>query len=107
MKKISKNSMLILNLIFLNRRKVDGETYTFDVPKSTNKQDVKVVAIDAAGNEQPVEVNNFLVNANLFVRWYNNTPLFIGSIVGVVLLALGLTIFLLFFKKKKETEEKK
>ena len=27
MKKISKSSMLILNLIFLNRRKVDGETY--------------------------------------------------------------------------------
>lgn len=82
--------------------KVDGETYTFDIPKSNSKQDVKIVAVDAAGNEQPIEINDFLVNTNIFVRWYNNTPLFIGSIIGVVLLALGLTIFLVFFKKKKE-----
>lgn len=81
--------------------KVDGETYTFDIPKSNSKQDVKIVAVDAAGNEQPIEVNDFLVNTNIFVRWYNNTPLFVGSIIGVVVLALGITIFLVFFKKKK------
>lgn len=82
--------------------KVDGETYTFDIPKSNSKQDVKIVALDAAGNEQLIEVNDFLVNTNIFVRWYNNTPLFVGSIIGVVVLALGITIFLVFFKKKKE-----
>lgn len=82
--------------------KVDGETYTFDIPKSNSKQDVKIVAVDAAGNEQPIEVNDFLVNTNIFVRWYNNTPLFVGSIIGVVVLALGITIFLVFFKKKKK-----
>lgn len=87
--------------------KVDGETYTFDIPKSNSKQDVKIVAVDAAGNEQPVEVNDFLVNTNIFVRWYNNTPLFVGSIIGVVVLALGITIFLVFFKKKKKEDEDK
>ena len=86
--------------------KVDGEIYTFDIPKSNSKQDVKIVAVDAAGNEQPIEVNDFLVNTNIFVRWYNNTPLFVGSIIGVVVLALGITIFLVFFKKKKEDEDK-
>lgn len=85
---------------------VDGETYTFDIPKSNSKQDVKIVAVDAAGNEEALEVTDFLVNANIFVRWYNNTPLFIGSIAGVVVLALGITIFLVFFKKKKDEEEK-
>ena len=103
---IKDNLVLETVKIYLNGEeieyKVDGETYTFDIPKSNSKQDVKIVAVDAAGNEQPVEVNDFLVNTNIFVRWYNNTPLFIGSIIGVVLLALGLTIFLVFFKKKKE-----
>ena len=102
---IKDNLVLETVKIYLNGEeieyKVDGETYTFDIPKSNSKQDVKIVAVDAAGNEQPVEVNDFLVNTNIFVRWYNNTPLFIGSIIGVVLLALGLTIFLVFFKKKK------
>lgn len=81
--------------------KVDGETYTFDISKSNSKQDVKIVAVDAAGNEQAIEVNDFLINTNIFVRWYNNTPLFVGSIIGVVVFALGITIFLVFFKKKK------
>lgn len=103
---IKDNLVLETVKIYLNGEeieyKVDGETYTFDIPKSNSKQDVKIVAVDAAGNEQPVEINDFLVNTNIFVRWYNNTPLFISSIVGVVLIALGLTIFLVFFKKKKE-----
>ena len=96
--------------IYLNGKeieyRVDGETYTFDIPESNSKQDVKIVAVDAAGNEHPIEVNDFLVNTNIFVRWYNNTPLFVGSIIGVVVLALGITIFLVFFKKKKEYENK-
>lgn len=87
--------------------KVDGETYTFDIPKSNSKQDVKIVAVDAAGNEQPIEVNDFLVNTNIFVRWYNNTSLFVSSIIGVVVFALGITIFLVFFKKKKKEDEDK
>lgn len=92
--------------IYLNGKEVEytvnGETYTFDIPKSNSKQDVKIVAVDAAGNEEPVEITEFLVNANIFVRWYNNTPLFVGSIIGVVVLALGVTGFMVFGKKKKE-----
>lgn len=81
--------------------KVDGETYTFDIKKNNSKQTVKIVAVDAAGNEEPVEITDFLVNANIFVRWYNNTPLFVGSIIGVVVLAIGITTFIVFGKKKK------
>jgi len=95
--------------IYLNGKEVEytvnGETYTFDIPKSNSKQDVKIVAIDAAGNEEPVEITDFLVNANIFVRWFNNTPLFVGSIIGVVVLALGITGFAVFGKKKKEEEK--
>lgn len=92
--------------IYLNGEEIDyevnGETYTFKIGESNSKQNVKIVAVDAAGNEQPLEVKDFVVNTNFFIQWFYNTPLFVGSIVGVVLLALGITIFLVFFKKKKE-----
>ena len=106
-----KDNLVLENVkIYLNGEEieytVDGESYKFSIPKSNSKQDVKIVTTDAAGNEEIVEVNDFLVNTNIFVRWFNNTPLFVGSIIGVVVLALGITIFLVFFKKKKEGEEK-
>lgn len=92
--------------IYLNGEEVvctvNGEVYSFDIPKSNSKQDIKIVAIDAAGNEEVVEITEFLVNANIFVRWYNNTPLFVGSIIGVVVIALGVIGFVVFGKKKKE-----
>ena len=106
---IKDNLVLESVKIYLNGKEVEytvnGETYTFDIPKSNSKQDVKIVAIDAAGNEEPVEITEFLVNSNIFVRWYNNTPLFVGSIIGVVVLALGITGFIVFGKKKKEEEK--
>ena len=52
---------------------------------------MKIVCTDAAGNEQTEEITNFYVTTNLFVRYYNNKPLFFGSIAA---------------KKKKNDKEK-
>lgn len=105
---IKDNLVLDSVKIYLNGKEikytVNGETYIFDIPKSNSKQNVKIVAVDAAGNIEPIEIADFLVNANIFVRWYNNTPLFIGSIAGVVIFALGVLVFFVFFKKRKEDE---
>ena len=96
--------------IYLNGQEieytVEGETYTFSIPASNSLQDVKIVAVDAAGNENPLEIEDFLVSTNIFVRWYNNTPLFIGSIIGVVVLAVAIIAFLVFGKKKKKDKDK-
>lgn len=93
--------------IYLNGTEVkyenEGETYTFDIPEKNEKQNVKIVAVDAAGNEHTLSVENFLVSTNLFVRWFNNTPLFIGSIVGVVLLC-AVIIFLVIYKRRKSSK---
>lgn len=95
--------------IYLNDEAVkfdtDGEIYTFDIPEANNKQNVKIVAVDAAGNDNEVAVEQFLVSTNFFVRWYNNTLLFFGSIVGVVVIALAITAFIVFGRKKKDKEE--
>ena len=77
----------------------EGENYSFDVPSSSSKQDIKVMAYDAAGNICELAVENFLVTTNLFIRWFNNTPLFVGSIVGVALIGTALASYLLFFRK--------
>lgn len=107
---VKDNLVLESVKIYLNGEeveyKVDGESYIFDVPEANEKQNVEFVAVDAAGNEYKLQVDDFLVSTNIFVRWYNNTPLFVGSIIGVVVLAVAITAFILFGKKKKKDEEK-
>jgi hypothetical protein len=91
--------------IYLNDKKVayksDGENYTFTIPNANFKQNVRIVAVDAAGNKLTKEVNDFLVSKNLFVRWYNNTWLFIGSILGAGAAAAGATAVARSVQKRK------
>ena len=84
----------------------DQGEFTFDIPgDSTGAHQVKIVCTDAAGNEQTEEITNFYVTTNLFVRYYNNKPLFFGSIAAVVVIA-GVVIALAAGKKKKNDKEK-
>lgn len=96
--------------IYLNDEEVpfqtEGDSYTFLIPMRNSKQTVRIVAVDSAGNEQEVYVSDFLVTTNLFVRWYNNTPLFVGTLVLLALI-LGLLIWwlLLLLRRKRKDEE--
>lgn len=58
------------------------DTYDFVIPEDTRKQSVVILAQDAAGNAVTYEAKDILVSTNSFVRWYNNKPIFIGSIAG-------------------------
>ncbi len=82
-----------------------GDLYKFNVPQSTEKQTLMIVAKDRSGRTKFENVEGFLITTNIFARWYNNTPLFIGSIVGVSVLLLGLIIFLLFGRRRKSESE--
>ena len=84
---------------------VDDEIYTFSIPQKNEKQTILFVATDAAGNTQEYVVEDFLVTTNWFVRWYNNTPLFIGTIAGAVLIAVGVSAFIIFGKKRKKDND--
>lgn len=79
--------------------------FTFDIAgDSTSAHKVKIVAVDAAGNEQVEEITDFFVTTDIWVRYYNNKPLFFGSIAGVIVLA-GLIVFLVVYKRKKKEDK--
>ncbi|WP_026907201.1 InlB B-repeat-containing protein [Paucisalibacillus globulus] len=83
----------------------DGENYTFIIPNANSTQEVSIQATDAAGNELTAEVKDFLVTTNLLVRWYNNKPLFIGSLGGVGVVGVALAAFFLYRKKDNGVSE--
>jgi hypothetical protein len=83
----------------------NGE-FTFAVSdNSTSAHSVKVVCTDAAGNETSEEFTDFFVTTNLWVRYYNNKPLFFGSIVGIILLLALIVIIVVRERRKKEAQE--
>ena len=82
------------------------ENFTFDIDgNSTGAHKVKVVCTDAAGNEQTVEITDFYVTTNLFVRFYNNKVLFFGTIGGVIVIAAAIVVLLVLKKRKQNTGE--
>ncbi|MFR3907914.1 MAG: hypothetical protein ACLTEP_05340 [Collinsella sp.] len=77
----------------------------FTLDGSSSKQDVSVVAWDAAGNKsKELKATGVLVTNDSFVLWMNNLPLMVGTIVAIVVVAGG--IYLVVAKKRKENEEK-
>jgi len=105
---IKDNLVLEDATIYLNGGKVEhaveGENFTFTMASSNSKQDVKVVAVDAAGNELINEVDDLLVSTNPIVRWYNNTPLFAGSIGGIGALGLSIAAYFVFRNQRKQED---
>jgi hypothetical protein len=101
---IKDNLVLDDTEIFVNGKKVEhkaeGENFTFDIQSDNAKQDVKIVAIDAAGNRLTKEVSDLLVSTNPIVRWYNNKPLFAGSLGGVGAVAISITTYFLYRSRK-------
>lgn len=78
----------------------NGE-FTFDLfGESTKAHKLKIVCTDAGGNEKSEEIKDFFVTTDAFVRYYNNKPLFFGSIAGATLLA-ALGVFMVVWMKRK------
>lgn len=82
-----------------------SNSFDFEVGESGDRQSVRVVAFDVAGNETTEERANLLINSNPFIQLINNTPLLVGSVVVVVAAAGGAWWFLVG-KKRKQDEEK-
>lgn len=90
---------------------------TFTLSESNEAQTVQLKVTDLAGNVTDTASDDFnpgerfvfndviTVSTNFFVRWYANTPLFWGSIGGVVVVTAGIWL-LIVAKRKKKAEEK-
>ena len=74
-------------------------TYVVDIPNASSIRDLSASITDFAGNQTDEQINKFYVTQNLFVLWYTNKPLMIGTIAGFILLA-GAGVFL-FLRKKR------
>lgn len=81
----------------------NGDFVTTIKGDSTSAHNLKVVALDAAGNEEMIEVTNFYVTTNDMVVFYNNKPLFFG-LIGLILAIIAFVIYF-FMKKNKDKEE--
>ncbi len=76
---------------------------TLEIGSSNDWQTLTVKAIDAAGNEGYSDTRVFLITRNVLVQWYQNRPLFWGSLAG---LAVGAgVIFMIVSKRKKRNDE--
>lgn len=89
----------------------EGGELPYTLNSSSDWQEVKAVAIDKAGNvtdtSRPEDGDkekwlSVLVTSNVFVQFYRNTPLVIGSVVGLAAL-IGI-IFLILAKRRKQEE---
>ncbi len=80
---------------------VEGESYIFNIYESTDRQNIRIVATDVAGNQHDVSINDVLVTTSVFARFYNNTPLFVGTIIAVAVVVVGGAGFIVFGGKRK------
>lgn len=83
----------------------NGE-FTFDMDGNSPKgHKIKIVAVDAAGNQSEEEIVNFYVTTNLLVRLFNNKLLLFGFILLLFIFFLILLLIPRRRRKKKKEEE--
>ena len=81
-----------------------GGKIPVEIAESNDYQTIRAETRDAAGNYAESDTIRILVTTNPWMRFYRNTPLFVGSLSGLGLLAAG--GFFLLFKRRKDDEEK-
>lgn len=89
----------------IREKSLNNEMYEAVIANSNEKQNIRIVAVDAAGNDMMVEKNDFYVTTNLWIRFINNKPLFYGVIVGGILVILGIASALLVSGRKKSQQQ--
>ncbi len=89
---------------------VDGYDYSFVINGSTSlsesQHNIKVVAVDSAGNKEEASVDEFTVTTSKFVALIsNNTFVIVTSVTVAALVAAVIILVILKRKKRNEIQE--
>lgn len=81
-------------------------TVELNLSSANRWQNVKIYAVDKAGNtdEKEMKPMRVIITSNVLVQYINNIPLLVGSIIAVILSAAGAWWILFGSKKRKEQE---
>lgn len=76
----------------------------YTLKENAKVQKVIVTATDRAGNTSEPQSITFTMSTSAWVRFYNNKPLFYGTIAGVAGAAALILIFIIWKKRRKKKE---
>ena len=96
---------------------LDGKTTVYDMEtlnalkgkvsltaKAKNSwQTLDVYAEDQAGNQTEIKEITFLITPNLWIQFYNNKPLFYGSMITAALITVSAAGCLVYSKRKRNS----
>ncbi|MDR0594292.1 MAG: hypothetical protein LBG60_13800 [Bifidobacteriaceae bacterium] len=69
-------------------------------------QSVVFKAVDKSGRESTREIGDVLVTSNKFALWFNNKPLFFGTVIGGAVAVFGLLwLFFWFRRRRRDNQE--
>ncbi len=95
----------------------DSNNYTgsFTLKEDSTTQKIRIVVEDMAGNITDTDADTFqssypfnkviTISTSLFIRWYANTPVFYGTIIGGVIFIMLLGIVILIKRRKHNLPE--
>ena len=124
---VRDSAPLTLVSVIVNGQKTDYDASTllnndgkinFVIDAANSMQTLSVIARDAAGNECRFPLDNkdyadnleeirFLITANILVQFFMNRPLFIGSLIGLIVIIAGIVFFIVAGRKKKKDDRRK
>lgn len=98
-----KDIEVLLNGQKINLEKKDG-IYSFDVKEGKGTQELKVVALDMAGNKTTKKVSNFFISSNALEFLVNQLwfKIGVGAVLAFLAIIIGLIIKNIHDSKKKE-----
>ena len=78
-----------------------GGEIQYQAKASNRKQEIRLEAVDMAGNEGKLSSGEFLLTSSAFIQFINNTVLLIAVIAGLIVLVGGIIFLVAMLNRRK------